>query len=100
MEFDKGVLKAIDFISDKLLKNDETVYEDISLVLPTIGEALEGCLESLESVRAAGYDIIAEDIETSVDRLTDAVTNKDVMMLIDVLCFEIYGMIEGYLNGR
>lgn len=100
MEQDMGLLKAIDFVSDKLLQGDETVFEDINMILPVIGEVLDGCISNIEKIREAGYDILPQDIEYSVERLTEAVSNKDVTMLIDVLCFEIYGMAEGYFNGR
>lgn len=100
MERYKELLENIDGITDELLKNDEEVYKNLSEILPLMGEVLAKCIEEIERIKEAGFDIEKEDVEYAIIRLQEAIEKRDNMKLIDVLCFEVYGMVEGYVNGR
>ncbi len=90
------LLEDIDEVSNGLLCNEEDVYNNILDMTEDIGGMLEKCAGETEKINQMGYNISEEDIFSIVECYGEALTNKDNMMMLDLLCFEIYPLINTY----
>lgn len=90
------ILEKIDDISNRLIQNDNLAYNDILDITDDVGMALEQCAGKQDSLSAAGYNISEQDIFNMVEDYGMAISKKDNMMMVDILCFEIYPLLNTY----
>lgn len=88
------LLGKIDDISNRLLIGDKTVYDEIEKIFPVVGEALDIFLQNIEIFNENGIDIGKNEIEKMANAFATGYGKKDHLMLVDVLCFEIYKVVN------
>lgn len=100
MEKLKKLLFNIDEISTRLIKNDESVYSDIEKMFPAVSEAMDVCLKNIAVVNQAGYNIDENHVLYIVDSFASGFGKKDNLLLIDIMCFEIYSIVNILVNAN
>lgn len=90
------LMEKIDNISNLILKNDEKAYDDLLDLTDDIGTALEGCAAHIEEINSTGCCVSENDIMNIVEIYGAALRQKDNMLMTDILCFEIYPILNSY----
>lgn len=92
-----GILMGkIDDISNQILKNDEKAFDNLLDLTDDIGNALEECAKHIEEMSRIGFCISEDDIMTMVESYGTALSQRDSMLMNDILCFEIYAVLNSY----
>lgn len=93
------LLREIDRVSDDLAGNKKDVYDNMGKLLELIGTVLDDCISNIDKINESGYQVDKNSIMWLVERLEDGLNHRDNICLIDILCFELYGLIQAYVEG-
>lgn len=93
-----ALMADIDLLSNVLLQNKRDTNINYDGFLAALGDAFAGCVDNIDKIRQSGFEVDEQWISDMITGIETGMKNMDVMLLVDVMCFEVTSLLQAYVN--
>lgn len=92
----KEIINCIDEIINNLYNYNINIYEELSGIIPEINKFYQDFICIIPKLNEIGFDISLDGIISQIKELSDAIENRDKVLMFDTLNYEIKDTLEFY----
>lgn len=92
----KEIINCIDEIINNLYNYNINIYEKLSGIIPDINKLYQDFINIIPKLNEIGFDISMEGIISQIKELSDAIENRDKVLMFDTLNYEVKDTLEFY----